>query len=138
MENNIYEGEFLSLYQLSDMPFTCFKSVWNEKSKKMQVKDFQHEITKWCELVEKYKPYGNVIDTLNFKFIITEKVQSWYDEEITPRKSKAGMRKLGFIAPSSAISKLSIKNLLFKQEEIEFKYFDNEEDVLLWLKEGFE
>ena len=133
----IYKGQFLTVYEMEGLPFTCLKNVWDSNSRTMKAEDFKNEIEIWCQIVEMKKAYATLVDTLEFRFILNEKLKNWYNEEITPRKSKAGMRKISFLAPESAISKLSIKNLFYKQDEIEFKYFDKYDLAVSWLKEDF-
>lgn len=133
MGNLIYTGQFISIYLQEYQSRAILKSVWQKNSQEMSDDDFKTEIEQWCQSVEKYKPKGCIANTLQFRFTISPDVQNWYNENITPRKFKAGLQKIAFIVPEELLSELSIEQIFDEQEAITFKYVASEEEALNWL-----
>lgn len=133
MIESLYQGDFLNVFLLQHQNYPILKNIWQENSQEMEDDDFKAEIEQWCQLVEKHKPKGCMVNSLQFRFTISPDLQDWYNENITPHKFKAGLQKMAFIVPEELLSELSIEQIFDEQEAITFKYVASEEEALNWL-----
>lgn len=131
MEKKVVKTNELTVYIYQDL--SLVKNIWSKNSSNMNEIDFKNNIELWCEQLEKYRLTKNIVDSRNFEFTIVPNLQDWYNEEITPRCYKAGMRKMAFIVPKQLISELSIEQIFDDQTQIQFRYFSNEIESLEWL-----
>jgi hypothetical protein len=71
----------------------------------------------------------------NHHAIIPEILQ-WHDENIVPRYSRAGVKKMAFLAPEVSMNRAS-SEAVFEEENakaaLQVQFFDDEDELRAWL-----
>jgi len=110
-------------------------AIWSEKSEKIVNEDFKNEMYAELEYVEKYQAKNYLIDTFNFRFIITPTLQEWTDQHINTKLDELGLQKLAYIVSEDFVSQLSIKQTMdeSKKENYATRFFTSCEEAEAWL-----
>jgi len=106
----------------------------------MNEKEFKVSCELTNQLIEKYKPKYNLSDSRDFKYAINPTLQVWVAENVYPRWSKAGLKKLAIVVPKEFISFLSLEQTVDEivektsQPTYTIQYFDNFHQADSWLQ----
>lgn len=76
-------------------------------------------------------------DTRKLKVMIEEDMK-WINDVWFPQAFSAGLRKLAYVIPESALAQMSLKRLMskVKDETCEIAYFSDLEEAKRWLRAG--
>ncbi len=97
--------------------------------------EYMHEIKKWLQTIEEYKPRNILADTQKFSFVIQPELQEWYKNEILYRIKTLQIQKFAIIISSSIPTHLSIEQMLYESKEMNIQYFFNPQLALAWFNE---
>ncbi len=130
---SIYESEYQN-YTL-DLDNRYLQAHWSTTSEMMDDDDFKHEMEIELKYVEEHKITKYLIDTLNFRFVITPALQTWTDKHVNKRLDELGLQRLAYIVSQDFISQLSIKQTMNESEKqnYETRFFTSKEDAETWL-----
>ncbi len=97
--------------------------------------EYMHEIKKWIQTIEEYKPRNILADTQKFSFVIQPELQKWYKNEILHRIKALQIQKFAIVISSSIPAHLSIEQMLYESKEMNIQYFFNPQLALVWFNE---
>ena len=111
------------------------KQVFTEKSKNMNWRQYQHELVKTNEFLNKYHPSLLLVDARKFEFVILKDMQCWIHENVIPVLNEVGVQKWAVISAPEFVSQVSIEQTIETKRNNIFQaqYFDSEEDAMKWL-----
>lgn len=129
----IYESKNVIVFY--DEQKNLFEKEWLEHTENLTEEEFKEEMRIYGDLVLRYKPEKELVDTCKFQFTIAPDVQDWIGENVFPIYPQAGLRWAAFIANPEFITQLSVEQLM---ESGDGKYllkhfFDNKEEAREWL-----
>jgi len=102
--------------------------------------DFKEAFNIACDKVEELLPKYYLSDTTEQNVAITPDLQVWVAENVYPRWSKAGLKRLAVVVPKEYISFLSLEQTVDEIVEktakptYEIQYFDNFLQADMWLQ----
>jgi hypothetical protein len=128
----LYEDEFITLSIDESVP--CLE--WIGK-KFMSSEEFRLSEEKSFQFYKQFKGKHSrlewFVDARNIGPIATEDTQ-WVAEKILPQFAAAGLKKEGFVVPTSAIGKMVVRNYMSNAGKvIEIQVFGTVEEAKNWL-----
>jgi len=135
MSTVLYKSDYLTIEYYPEDKIII--SVWGVSSLDFTIDDFYKEAIQYSKAVEGKEVRGILIDTRKFNFPMTEEVNHWVAENITPSFIKSGVKKVAYIMPEDFISRLGVELLVDKvneKGEIVRRFFADFEEGLEWLK----
>lgn len=129
-----FENEFLSL---KDMPEGYILLHWKKSSERMRIEEYKACVRKYAEAIEALQRPLFLVDTREFLFTISPKVQEWINQKIFPKNIEDGLRRMAILTSSDFLSQLSVEQTLHENPSLGFAshFFDSEEKALSWLLE---
>jgi len=96
---------------------------------------YQQEALFLADMVEKYKPYGILMDHRKFSYPIIPSLQEWLNKNIFPRLLASGFYKGAFLISTDFFTQVSVEQTLSEKEGQKFsiRYFDDETTARQWL-----
>ncbi len=135
MSTVLYKSDYLTIeYYPEDKIMT---TVWNVDSLDFTLDDFYKEIVHYIDSLQGKEVKGFLIDTRNYDFPMTDDVNTWLSENITPAMIKAGVEKTAYVMPKEFVSRLGIELLIDKVNAkggIVRKVFEDFDQAFEWLK----
>jgi hypothetical protein len=106
--------------------------TWTDKTENMTVEDYQEALHNYAGFGAEYKVPAMLVDVRNFKYKMTPELGIWRDQVISPRYTKFGLKKFGYIVLPGVVSRM--KDAMNKVERsFEEAYFENEQEAINWL-----
>lgn len=135
MDSKVLETEFVDVYFNEENK--QMSNRWKATTTDMDADGFKNVVLQMTEVVIKYKPVCMLADTLVYDFMVTPDLQEWSGVHYFAPAIKAGLQKLAFLVPSDYFTEISIQQMMDEEEAlgIKVKYFDKEEDAVIWLHE---
>jgi hypothetical protein len=129
----IYHSLIHNLFYLPDKHL--LKQVFTEKSKSMNWPQYQHELVKTTEFLNKYHPSLLLVDARNFDFVILKEMQGWIQENVISVLNEVGVQKWAVISTPEFVSQVSIEQTIESKRNNIFQaeYFDSEDEAMRWL-----
>lgn len=116
--------------------------IWNESVPTVEMswkefahgKDFRNGLTEGLDLLESKKS-SNWLADLRQLGVVTREDQEWADDVWYADAVARGVKKIAIIMPESAISEMSVTNVVSNLEnsEIATRFFDSLEEARAWL-----
>lgn len=108
---------------------------WQPSSAEISHEYFREINYVYVELVEKYKLNTFLLDTTEFGYTIEPDMQMWVAENILPKISDLGMKKIAFLVSHDFISQLSIEQTM-EEKVFNFlvRYFHDQSEAQKWLE----
>jgi hypothetical protein len=134
MKKEVYKSEFVE-YDFDEENSILFET-WS--SAELNEKIFKEEQMHKKELLERHQP-KHILDNISqTDFTISTELQSWSEELFVPILMGIGTTKYAIVVPESIFGQVSMEQTIEEVEQhnidIEFQYFDSEEDAVSWLK----
>jgi len=113
-----------------------FFAVYLPETEKLNEELFKNLIYEQLKYVSHYQPTYYLDNALELNFAISPELQSWAIGLVVPKWLGVGVRKYAQIVPKDFIVNLSMEQIVDEGLErgipIETKFFDNEQDALVW------
>ncbi len=116
--------------------------IWNESIQAVEMswkafakgEDFRNALIEGLSLLASKKSKNWLAD-LRHLGVVTRKDQEWADDVWLINAVKSGVRKIAIIMPESAISEMSVTDVVSNLEnsQIETSFFDSLEEARTWL-----
>jgi hypothetical protein len=130
----LYAGKFLRIDY--DATKSLAYNIWLPETREMTEADFKHEISQWVQKAIVTGFTLTLANTLDFRFIISPKLQDWYNKTVTPPAFAAGVKKLAFLLPEGIFAQMSIENIFeegYGEGAMNIRYFGNTVEAVTWL-----
>jgi len=117
-----------------DLEKSMLYAKWLPMSKDISEEYFKDTNWLYVQLCEHHELSSFLLDTTSFGFTISPTVQIWVAENILPKLSKGGMKKVAFLVSTDFIAQLSIEQTM-EEKVLDFlvSYFDQQSEALAWL-----
>jgi hypothetical protein len=108
---------------------------WFKTTQQMTDKEFKKEMSIYGELVKKYKPNKELVDTKEFLYAIAPQQQDWVNENVFTIYIKEGLSKAAFVSSEDFIAQLSLEQAMdeTKGKYLTKQYFSTEKAAREWL-----
>ncbi|OJJ17748.1 hypothetical protein BKI52_28200 [marine bacterium AO1-C] len=129
----IYESKYQRIFL--DQSNAIMHNEWMEDSIQMDEEDFKSELLHLVRCVAENPVERQLIDTLNFRFIVSPQLQAWTDVEVTKKNKMNGVKKVALIMPQEYITQLSVQQALSEKEakSLDTRFFSDMEEAKGWL-----
>ncbi len=112
---------------------------WKETVLELNEEEYKKYFLDALKYLDEYKPKKVIQDSRIQVYPITEELQKWIMENITPKFIKAGVEKIAYVMPEDFISKLALEQLVLKlissRQEIKRLYFSDFDQAIKWAEE---
>ena len=131
------DNKFRSIQQLREQKI--LKLIWKNESEQLNyhIATYKALVQEWATIVQTQKPMAILINTKKHLVIIEPKLQTWFANEIFPKYTQSGMKKLVFLTSQDFISQLSIEQTMEmeRNDDLSFqtRYFTDEKDGFDWI-----
>ena len=127
----LYTHSLYTFELIEDGQILLFK--WSDQTEHMTIEDYQEALHNYAGFGAEYRVSAMLVDVRNFKYRMTPQLGIWRDEAISPRYTKFGLKKFGYIVPLGVVAKM--KDTMTKVvRTFEEEYFESEAEVIAWLK----
>lgn len=125
-----FEKDYLEVHW--DENIKCVIMIWKKFAKGL---DFRNGLDTGLNLIIEKNASKWLADLRSMQVIAVED-QNWSNEDWFPRAIKGGIRKMAIVQPTSALTKMGVKNIMSKvgDAEIETSYFDDMDEAKSWLR----
>ncbi len=108
---------------------------WFKTTQQMADKQFRKEMSIYGELVRKYKPTKELVDTKEFLYAIAPEQQDWVNENVFTIYIEEGLSKAAFVSSEDFIAQLSLEQAMdeTKGKYLIKQYFSSEKAARKWL-----
>ena len=109
-------------------------SIWNTPED-MKDKDYRTLISRYCRLLETYKPKRIIIEASNSKFTISLETQSWVINKVFPLYKKYQLTRLAVVMSDDFIAQLSYEQIIseMSMDDLVIDYFVNMQAAKAWI-----
>lgn len=134
MEQTVFNSEFCIITY--DNAKQIVSIEWQEKTRMMDDKGFRATASQMASVVTQHTPTALLINAQKLDFVIAPDIQEWYQENIIPQYTAAGLKKIGIVMTQEFVANLSIEQV-FKDKPSPHKlvnnYFSEVDKALDWL-----
>lgn len=135
---NILQSEFWTVSY--DPAMRCFFVKWHDTGRDMTREEFQEHLLEFTEKLPDFDAKGFCTDSRDYHFVMLPDVQEWHDQVIIPKYIENNLQKIAFIMSSEMITALSIEQTFEepkaqKAEQIQVRYFSDEQQAKNWMRE---
>jgi len=129
----IYESQYQRIFL--DQTNAIMHNEWMEESIQMDEADFKNELMKLVGCIAEHPVKRQLIDTLNFRFIVSPQLQEWTDVEVTKKNKMNGVKKVALIASQEFVTQLSVQQTLSEEEAktLDTRFFSDMKEAKDWL-----
>lgn len=109
--------------------------TWNENTETMDEDTFKRLLSEKLNLVKKYRPLMQLVDTQKFLFVIEPEMQEWISQRVFSQYEENGMRKLAFIQSEDYFAEMSLQQSIeeYQGKILETRYFLSLQEANAWL-----
>ena len=126
----VYDHSFYSFEVIEDGKILLFN--WYDKTEHMTKEDYQEALHNYAGFGSEFKVSAMLVDVRNFRYQMSPELGTWRDEHISPRYTKFGLKKFGYIVPLGVVEKM--KDTVTKVDRsFEEQYFESKEEAIEWL-----
>ena len=126
----VYQHSLYSFELIENGEILLFK--WSDQTATMSKEDYEQALHNYAGFGSEFQVPSMLVDVRNFKYQMTPELGIWRDKVISPRYSKFGLKKFGYIVPLGVVSKM--KDTMAKVERsFEEAYFETAEEAINWL-----
>lgn len=134
MRKEVFRNAFV--YFEFDEQSRVFYAVYLPETKKLNDDLFKHIVYEQLKYVSHYQPTYYLDNALELNYPVSPSLQTWSIELIVPKWIGIGVRKYAQVVPKDFIVNLSMEQVVDEGVAfgipIETKFFDNEQDALVW------
>jgi len=129
----IYESQYQRIFL--DQPNGIMHNEWMDESIQMDEEEFKSELKHLVRFIAEHPVERQLIDTLNFRFIVSPQLQAWTDEEVTKTNKMNGIKKVALIASQEFVAQLSVQQTLGEEEArtLDTRFFSDIQEAKGWL-----
>jgi methyl-accepting chemotaxis protein len=131
---SLFHGPYAQM--LYDEQNRVMELIWLPETERMTNVEFQSHLLKFVGFIESHPSRAILGNALENRHVVIPTLQAWHDTTIVPRYVKAGIRKMGFLAPLQAISRSSIESVFDEaraQSTLDVQFFTDENEMRSWL-----
>lgn len=129
---NLYSSKYCTIE--FDSAASIIRQNWLGGTSDMTAEQFKAEQTKLSELIRINKPRCICTDALNFGFVILPDLQEWNAREVLGLFATMGGKKIGMLVPNEIFTQVSIQQALDEANGYETSYFENDKELMAWLR----
>jgi len=117
-----------------DLEKSMLYAKWLPMSKDISEEYFKDTNWLYVQLCENHTLSSFLLDTTDFDFTISPTTQTWVAENILPKLSTFGMKKVAFLVSTDFITQMSIEQTMEEKVfNFSVRYFDQSSEALNWL-----
>ena len=128
----LYTSKFCSIE--SDASTSVIRQNWFAETTNMTDAEFKIEQLKLADLIRIHKPKSIHTDALTFGYVIAPDIQEWNAKEVLGPFVSLGGKKVGMLIPPDIFAQVSIQQAMDEVNAYETRYFENEKELISWLK----
>jgi methyl-accepting chemotaxis protein len=110
--------------------------TWLPSTAQMLNAEFQASVAALAGECERYKPRAIVVHALDNQHLVTPDLLTWHDNEIVPRYTASGVRKMAFHVPEQAIMRSATEEIFAEDTAkavLDVRFFSSEREIQEWL-----
>jgi len=133
MDKIVLETKFVDIYFNKENK--QMSNRWKKTTSDMTAEDFKNIVLQMASMVKEHKPKYIFADSSTYDFTITPDLQKWAGINYFAPAIQSGLVKLAFLVPSDFFTEISIQQMIEEKEAlgISTRYFENEEEAVIWL-----
>mgnify|MGYP001340466361 CR=1 FL=1 len=113
------------------------KLSWFTSSEELSEAGLKDEMSNILNHIKDNKPRKILVDTINFRYHVTQSVQNWMVSNFINKVFMLGVEKYAIVVDEEIYDEVKIQQVSVDEEEEEsthIQYFTDEEDAFDWLK----
>ncbi len=129
-----FENDLMLIEQVVN---SYLKLTWKPATETMEDKDYRNAVLTYADAVQSLNCERIYVDTRQFLFTISPKIQDWINTEIFPKNIEAGLRRMAIMTSPDFFAQLSVEQTMDDKTDAGFValFFEDEQKALHWLLE---
>ena len=131
--DSLYKSDFEEYFMILEKDILFAK--WFPKSEEMSDQDFKNEMQNEIDFVRTFQIKKYLIDVQDFRFVMSNELQEWTDQNVNTKLDQLGLQKLAYVASKDFIAQVSIQMTMDEsvKQNYDTRFFETFEEAMTWL-----